>query len=232
MGRVETSEIFRNAIDEGRKFLFEHEAKNICSLYGIPVTNSILAKNKDAAVYAAEKIGFPVVLKVISPQVIHKSDFGGVILGINDPEEVEEGYERILQSIRSKLPDAVIKGILVQEMAKKGVEIIIGSTRDYTFGQVIMFGVGGVFVEVLKDVSFRLLPLSRIDAEEMIKEIKSYEVLEGVRGAPPSDLEAVTNVLLATSRMLSDFNEIVELDINPMFVYEKGAMVVDARIIL
>ena len=226
------SKIFEEASSEGRNFLFEHEAKSLCSLYGLPVTRFVVSKTEDEAVDAAREIGFPVVLKIVSLQVLHKSDAGGVLIDIGDEDGVRAGYNRILENVRAKVPDAEITGILVQEMAPSSTEVIVGSTKDPTFGPTIMFGLGGIFVEILRDVAFRLAPITQADAEEMIREIRSYKILEGARGMPRADQEAIAEILLNTSRMLVECPEIKELDMNPVLVYEKGAKIVDARIIL
>ena len=226
------NEIFKIAEAEDRNFLFEHEAKKLCSLYDLPVTEIIVEKTEDKAVEAAKTIGFPVVLKIVSPQVLHKSDAGGVLIDIKDEAEVREGFKKIIENVGVYAPDAEITGILVQEMAPWGTEVIVGSTKDPTFGATLMFGLGGIFVEILKDVSFRLAPINRSDAEEMVREIKAYKILEGVRGKPPSDKEAIVEILLKTSQMLVECPKISELDMNPVLVYEEGAKIVDARIIL
>ena len=230
--REEALKIIDNARTDGRNFLFEHEAKALCSSYGLPVTKFFVAKTGDEAVSTARKYGYPAVLKIVSPQVLHKSDAGGVIIDIKDDDGVREGFNRILKNVKAKVPNAEITGILVQEMAPKSTEIIVGSTKDPTFGPTIMFGLGGIFVEILKDVSFRIAPINRNDAEELIKEIKSYKILEGARGMPKADQETIVDILLKTSNMLMECPEIKELDLNPILVYEKGAKIVDARIIL
>jgi len=224
--------ILQVAKAEKRNFLFEHEAKMLCGLYGVPITKIEVAKTEDAAVAAAKRIGFPIVLKIVSPQVLHKSDAGGVVVGVNDEKGIREGYQKIVANIKKNVPTAVIEGILVQEMAPKGTEIIIGSTVDPTFGPTIMFGLGGIFVEILKDVSFRLAPISKEDAWEMIDEIKAKKMLDGPRGTAKADKEAIVATLLSVSKMLMECPEIKELDMNPLLVYEKGARAVDARIIL
>ena len=226
------SKIFETAVDEGRDFLFEDEAKALCGLYGLPVTRIKVVEMEDDAVRVAKEFGFPVVLKIVSPQVLHKSDAGGVLINIRDEEGVRKGFNKIIENVKAHVPDAEITGILVQEMAPDGTQVIVGSTNDPTFGPTIMFGLGGIFVEVLKDVSFRLVPITRVDAEEMVKEIKAYKILEGVRGMPPSDQETILDILMRTSEMLVECPEIKELDLNPILVYEKGAKIVDARIIL
>ncbi len=226
------SDIFEAAVDDGRNFLFEHEAKRLLGLYGMPVTAIAVAETEEEAVKAAKKIGYPVVLKIVSPQVLHKSDAGGVIVGVDGDEGVREGYKKIIENVKRNVPEAEITGILVQEMAPKSTEVIVGSTTDPTFGPTLMFGLGGIFVEILKDVSFRLAPITRADAEEMVKEIKAYKILEGARGMPPADQEIIMDILMRTSEMLMECPEIRELDMNPILVYEKGARIVDARVIM
>jgi len=226
------SEIIKKAYAEGRSFLFEHEAKELCGLYGLPVTKGKVATSENEGVEEAKKMGFPVVLKIVSPQILHKSDVGGVVLNVKDESEVREAYGRIMSNVKAKQPDAHIEGIFVQEMAPSSTEVIVGANKDPAFGYTIMFGLGGIFVEVLKDVSFRLVPITKLDAEEMIHEIKSYRILEGARGMPKADESALVDILLSTSKMLMDCPQISELDMNPILIYEKGAKVVDARIIL
>jgi len=231
--RIErVSEILQRAYAEGRDFLFEHEAKELCRLYDLPVTKGRVVRSEEEAVKAAEEMGFPVVLKIVSPQILHKSDVGGVVLNVKDAQGVREAYERILNNVKKRRPDAEIEGIYVQEMAPSSTEVIVGATKDPTFGPTIMFGLGGIFVEILKDVSFRLIPITRDDAVEMIHEIRSYKILEGARGMPKADEGALVDILLNTSRMVSECPEIKELDMNPILVYEKGAKIVDARVIL
>ncbi len=224
--------IFSEALKEGRKYLLEPEAKAICVKYGIPVTNFRVASNEMETVQFAAEIGFPVVLKIVSPDVIHKFDVGGVILNINSETEVRTAYNRILENVKKHKVNARIRGILVQEMAPQSTEVIVGATKDPQFGPALMFGLGGIFVEVLKDVTFRIAPISESDAREMITEVKAYPILKGYRGQPPSDVEAIVKILLNTSRLMMEHPKIKELDLNPIMVYEKGAKTVDARIIL
>ncbi len=226
------SKIFEVAVAERRSFLYEHEAKLLCGLYGMPVTAIEVTNTVEDAVKAAKRIGFPIVLKIVSPQVLHKSDAGGVIVGIQDEAGIREGFNRIIANIKKNVPQAEITGILVQEMAPKSTEVIVGSTTDATFGPTIMFGLGGIFVEILKDVSFRLAPINKIDAEEMIEEIKAKKILDGARGMPKVDKATIADILVETSNMLMECPEIKELDMNPVLVYEKGAKIVDARVIL
>ena len=224
--------IFKRAREEGRRHLLEPEAKTVCMEYGIPVPKFRVAGSAEDAVKYAEEIGYPVVLKVVSPDVIHKSDVGGVMLGLRSADEVRSAYEKLLGNVRSHKPNAEIVGVLVEEMAPKAVEVIVGAVKDPQFGPTLMFGLGGVFVEILKDVSFRVAPITEDDATEMITEIKAYPILQGYRGMPPADVDAIKQILLNTSRLVMEHQEIAELDLNPIMVYQKGAKAVDARIIL
>lgn len=217
---------------EGRKSLLETEAKTVCMEYGIPVTKFELARSEEEAVKFANAIGFPTVLKIVSSDIIHKSDIGGVIVGLKNADDVRHGYNQILQNVKKYNPKARIAGVLVQEMAPPSTEVIVGAIKDPQFGPAVMFGLGGVFVEVLKDVTFRIAPITEDDACDMISEVKAYPLLKGYRNTPPADLEAIEKILLSTSRLVTDYMEIKELDLNPVIVYEKGAKTVDARIIL
>ena len=228
----ETSHILSQVRKEGRKSLLETEAKTVCIEYGIPVTKFELAISEEEAVKFANAIGFPTVLKIVSSDIIHKSDMGGVIVGLKTTEDVRHGYNRILQNAKKYDPRARIAGVLVQEMAPPSTEVIVGAIKDPQFGPAVMFGLGGVFVEVLKDVTFRIAPITEDDACEMISEVKAYPLLKGYRNTPPADIGAIQRVLLCTSKLVTDYTEIKELDLNPVIVYEKGAKTVDARIIL
>jgi len=226
------SQIFEEARKQGRKFLLEPEAKTVCKEYGIPVTNFGVAKDVEEAVRLTRETGYPVVLKIISPDILHKFDVGGVILNLKNAKEVRDAYKRILLNVKRQKPNAEITGILIQEMARSSTEIIVGATKDPQFGPALMFGLGGIFVEVLKDVSFRIAPITKSDAKEMINEVKGYPILRGYRGQPPADINSIIEILLNTSKLVTDHPEIRELDLNPILVYEKGAKTVDARIIL
>jgi len=228
----EASRILSEVLKEGRKSLLEIEAKTICTEYGIPVARSELAKTPDEAVKLAKSIGFPVVLKIVSPDIIHKSDSGGVIIDLKDEKQVLHGFNQVLENTKRHNPKAKIIGVLVQEMAKPSTEVIIGAIRDPQFGPAVMFGLGGVFVEVLKDVSFRVAPITEDDAREMISDVKAYPLLKGYRNTPPSDINEIAEILVNVSKLVMDHSEIEELDLNPVIVYEKGAKAVDARIIL
>ena len=199
--------------------------------YGIPVTREALATSADMAVGLARELGYPVALKVQSAEIAHKTEAGGIRLNLASDDEVRSAYEEILANAERFEPDADVQGVLVQEMLEGGVEVIVGATRDPVFGHVIMFGLGGIFVEALRDVSFRIAPLTRRDAEEMIEEIKGHRVLQGVRGRPPADREAIVDAILRVSRLVTDHrDDIAELDINPLVVFSKGAKAVDALI--
>ena len=226
------SQILSKVVKEGRKYLLETEAKTVCMEYGIPITKFKLAKNEAETVKFAEEIGYPVVLKIVSPDIIHKSDVGGVIVNLKDAKDVRNAYKQILESIKKHKADAKIVGMLVQEMAPSSTEVIVGAIKDPQFGPALMFGLGGIFVEVLKDVTFRVAPITVDEAREMITEVKAYPLLKGYRNQPPADIEAIVKILLNTSRLVMEHQEIKELDLNPIMVYEKGAKTVDARIIL
>jgi len=225
-------DMFAQARREKRNYLLEPEAKMVCMEYGIPVTRFKVAGTPEEAVKFAEGIGYPVVLKIVSPDIIHKFDVGGVVLDLKSPSEVKDAYENILNRVKRHKPDAKVLGVLVQEMAPASTEVIVGATKDPQFGPALMFGLGGIFVEVLKDVTFRIAPITEQNAREMITEVKAYPILKGYRGQPPADIDAIVNILLNTSKLVMDHPEIKELDLNPIMVYEKGAKTVDARIIL
>jgi acyl-CoA synthetase (NDP forming) len=213
-------------------FLNELESKKILKQAGLTVTEPVLANSSSEAVAIAQKIGFPVVLKVVSPDIIHKSDSGGVVTGLGDSESVRKAYDKMMAVVKTKYPEAVIDGISVQPQAAPGVEVIIGMTRDPQFGPAIMFGLGGVMVEIFNDISIRIAPLTKDDASEMIRELKSYTLLQGYRGKPKVDTDILEDWLLKVSNMVMNNPRIRELDINPVFAYEKGAVAVDARILM
>jgi acetyl-CoA synthetase (ADP-forming) len=229
---MDAAKIIENALKEGRKYLMEHEAKSICQQYGMSVTRFKVAKDLNEALKYAKEIGYPVVFKIVSPDIIHKSDVGGVIVNIKNDEEAKNAYKKIMENVAKNKPDAKIIGIFVQEMAPTGLEVIVGAIKDPQFGHTIMFGLGGIFVEILKDVTFRIAPLTIEDAMEMIREIKGYPLLKGYRGQPPADENAIIDTIMKTSKLLTDFPQISQLDLNPIFIYERGAKIVDARIIL
>lgn len=215
-----------------RTALTEDEAKKILAEYGIPATKEALARSGEEALKAANGIGYPVALKIVSPEIIHKSEAGGVLLNINSDKELIEGYEKVLNNAKSYNPSAQIKGVLVQQMVKNAREVIVGLLRDAQFGGVVMFGLGGIFVEILKDVSFRVAPVTQEEALKMIREIKAYKILEGVRGEKASDVNAIADVIVKVSRLGIERKDILELDINPLFALEQGALAGDARIVV
>lgn len=232
MGSRRTLQIFSQVRKEERKYLLETEAKTVCREYGISVTEFKLAKNEAEAVKFAEEVGYPIVLKIVSPDIVHKSDVGGVLVDVKNAEHVRKAYNRIMDNVKRHKPNATVVGMLIQEMAPQSTEVIVGSTKDPQFGPTLMFGLGGIFVEILKDVAFRIAPITEDEAREMISEVKAYPILKGYRNRPPADLEAIVKILLNTSRLVTEHEEIKELDLNPIMVYEKGAKTVDARIIL
>ena len=226
------TEILKQARKENRTQLTEIESKQLIKEAGIPVIEAKLAQTKTEAISLSKKMGFPVVLKIGSPDVIHKSDSGGVELGLASVAQVGKAYSKILSAIKKHYPKAKIQGVSVQKMARPGVEVIIGMTKDAQFGPVLMFGLGGILVEVLKDVAFRIVPLTKRDAHEMIKDIKGYPVLEGYRGQEPADIAFLGDLILKVSDFVDKNPEIKELDLNPVFAYKDGAVAVDARVIL
>jgi len=233
--KKKAQQIIATARAGGRKALTEPEAKDLFACYGLPVTKSDLAKTEDDAARIAKEIGFPIVLKIVSPDILHKSDAGGVRVNLKDTEAVRMGFRTILENVKKYKADAEIHGILVCEMAPLGSEVICGSVNDSTFGPTVMFGLGGVFVEVLKDVTFRVAPISIDCALGMQQEIKGYPMLQGVRGERRRDQEALALVISRLSQLVADLDdEIAETDANPILLYEegKGCRVVDARVIL
>ena len=222
----------RRASDEKRNFLMENEAAQVCRSYMVPLPASGYARDKDQAITIAEAVGYPVVMKVVSPHVIHKSDAGGVQVGIQAEEELLGAWDAISASVMSYNSNAEIRGQFIAEMAGEGVETIVGFKRDETFGPVVMFGLGGIFVELYKDVSFRLCPLADADVEAMINEVKGHKLLQGFRGMPTVDVEALKQIILTVSSMGMDNPEISSIDLNPVRVNKEGALALDTRIIL
>lgn len=215
-----------------KRSLLETEAKELLKEYGIPVPDFKLIKSEDEIAGLAKEINFPIVMKIVSPDIIHKTDAGGVKVGVKDEEEARMTYQEIISKAIKYNKKASISGVIAYTMVPQGTEIIIGMMKDPHFGPVIMFGLGGIFVEVLKDISFRILPIEEIDAREMITEIKGYEILKGARGNPPRDIRAIEEVLMKVSKLTMENPEINEIDLNPIFVFENGIQVVDARMIL
>jgi acyl-CoA synthetase (NDP forming) len=226
------NQIIARVRNEGRTWLTEIESKELLREAGINVVDTRMAKSKDEAIRLSQELGFPVVLKVVSPAILHKSDAGGVKVGLRTAKQVAKAYDDIWGAVGKKHPGAVIEGVSVQKMARPGVEVIIGMSKDIEFGPLVMFGLGGVWVEVLKDVSFRIAPLTRRDAREMIREVKGYPLLEGYRGKESVDVSNLEDYLLKVSDFVERNPAIKELDLNPIFAYSDSAVAVDARVIL
>jgi acetyltransferase len=229
--REQAVRIFEKARRERRDRLYEMEVHEVLRAYGFNQPKSLFSRTSEEAIASAVSIGFPVVMKIVSPQISHKSDIGGVKINLSTKKDVENAFFDITTRVRNILPSAHIEGVLIQEMVPKGKEVIIGITSDPQFGHMIMFGMGGIYVEVLKDVAFRIAPLSREDAHEMIRETKSFPLLRGVRGEAEADIGAIEKSLLVLSQMASDFPQIIEADINPLLVRDRGEGIVaiDAR---
>lgn len=227
-----TTKIVRQAKKEGRAALNEVESKELLAKAGIPVVPTKLARTKAEAVALARELGLPVALKIVSPQILHKTDIGGVALGLSSAAQVARAYTQIIAAARERAPGAQVTGVSVQPMAPPGVEVIIGLTKDPQFGPVLMFGLGGVLVEIIKDVSFRIVPLERRDAAQMIREIKGFPLLTGYRGSKPTNLRSLEKILMSLSAFAEKNPEIKEIDLNPIFARPDGAVAVDARVIL
>ena len=227
-------EIFAKARADNRVTLGEAEARDVIKAYGIRIPKSELARNAEEAVQFARSIGYPVVMKIASPDILHKSDMGGVRVNVRDDDQVRDVFDILLYRAHRYMPDAEIWGVLVQEMVTGGKEVIIGVNRDPQFGPLLMFGLGGIYVEVLKDVTFRIPPISAEEARKMVSEIKAYALLRGVRGQKPSDVDGIVDCILRIAQLVTDFPEIVEMDINPLLVKEAGAgaISVDMRFVL
>ena len=224
--------VLSSARSEGRTLLSEVESKQLLADAGVPVVTTVLATTVEEAKIESEKLGYPVVLKIVSPDISHKSDVGGVRIDLATADDVSAAFEEIVANASKALPRAAITGVAVQSMAPEGTEVIVGMTRDPQFGPVIMFGLGGILVEVFKDVTFRVLPLTKRDATQMINEIKAVAVLDGIRGQAPADKEALCRAILSVAEFVAANPEIEELDLNPMFVYPEGVIAVDARIVV
>jgi acyl-CoA synthetase (NDP forming) len=222
------ADVLHNKIKTNQTVLTEFESKELLQEIGIPVPAQKLATSKDETISTAEKIGFPIVLKLMAEDIVHKSDTGAVKLNLKTIEDIEKAYDELM-----KIPSQKDKKISVQKMADEPItELIIGMTTDPQFGPALMFGIGGILVELLEDVSFRIAPITEYDAKEMIHEIKGFPILDGYRGKPKADIDAIVEVLMKISDLVTKHEEINEMDLNPVFIYEKGLICVDARIIL
>ncbi|MFC1998183.1 acetate--CoA ligase family protein [Chloroflexota bacterium] len=226
------NDIIARAKKEGRVNLTEAESKLLLKDIGIATNEAELATSRDEAVSASVKMGYPVVLKIVSRDILHKSDVGGVKVGLGSDDEVAGAYDEIMALVEQRAPEAVIDGISVQPMVRPGVEVIIGMFKDNQFGPVVMFGIGGELVEVYKDVSFGIVPIPKRYAKQMIKDIKGYPLLEGYRGREPVDIAILEDILLKVSDFAKDNPDIKEVDINPVIAYADNAVAIDARVIL
>lgn len=215
-----------------QRFLGDREVKKILSYYNIPIVREGVATTVDEAIKLSNSIGYPVVLKIISPDISHKTEAQAVKLNLRSPIEVEKACSDLLGKAQIYKPNAKVEGYLIQEMVEDGIEAIVGLHADPTFGPVIMFGLGGVWVELLKDISFRIIPIDRLDAIDMVEEIRGSRLFKGFRGNPPMDMEALYKILLSVSRLGLELEEIREMDLNPVFLREKGALVADSRILI
>jgi len=222
---------FNTAIENSRSVLTLEESRNVLELSGIPLNKYKLAKTEEEAVTIANEIGYPLVMKIVSPQIIHKTEVGGVKVNITSEDEVRKTYNGLIARAKDKMPEAEILGVSLEEMLR-GTELIVGTTEDPQFGPMIMFGVGGIFVEVYKDVSFRLVPITAGDAVEMLNEIKGKALLHGVRGLPEANIEQLSKILISVSNLIESHPQIKEMDINPLIITNSGAMAADARIVL
>ncbi|MFB0543300.1 MAG: acetate--CoA ligase family protein, partial [Candidatus Bathyarchaeia archaeon] len=227
-------EILDVARKDKRVVLLSNEAARVVEAYGIRSTKNRIAQSAEEAVRHASELGYPVVLKIVSPDILHKTDVGGVALNLRSEEEVRSAYEGILASVGRFMPEARVYGVMVYRMVPTGKEMIIGMSQDVQFGPLVMFGLGGIYVNFLKDVSFRLSPLSEYEVQRMMEKTRAYTLLKGIRGEPPSDVEALKNVILRVGQLVWDFPQIVEMDINPVIVYGEGegCIALDVKITL
>ncbi len=226
------SKTVESALGSGRFLLLEPEAKSLCREYSIPVPEFAVARSQDEAYDISARLGFPLAAKIVSPQVIHKTDSGGVILEIRSPDEAKKAFDTIVSRVRRFNPESEIEGILLERMEPPGIEVIVGAKHDPQFGKVLVFGVGGVFVDIFRDVSFRLAPITEKEARDMLRELRSQGLLKGYRGSPPADENALVKILLSVSKLVLENDEIAELDLNPIISSERATTAVDARVVL
>lgn len=217
---------------KSEKNLTEDEAYELLSKYGIPVPKYSVASSEEDALKITNRLGFPLVMKIVSPDIIHKTDIGGIEMNISNLAQIKKAYKSITYNVMKNKPEARINGMLFSKQAPKGVEVIVGMIRDPQFGPTIMFGLGGIFIEILEDVTFRVCPVERTDIEEMLTEIQGIKMLQGYRGQPRCGVNSIIDIILQISRMALDYPAIKEIDLNPIIVYEKDALVVDAKVLL
>ena len=230
--RNECRAIIQRAMTQGRSSLLIHEAQQVCELHGIPTPKSGLAKSLEEAARHAERIGFPVVMKIVSPQILHKSESGGVITDIKDKRQLKSEYEKLVTRIKSGERPATMLGVLIQRMMPPSTEVIVGGIRDRQFGPTVMFGIGGIFAEVYDDVAFRVAPIDTTDALSLIRKLRGSKILTGFRGRPPADLDAIIDVLINVSDFMIEHDTVEQLDLNPVIAYPKGLCAVDCRIVI
>ncbi len=228
---IEIKKMLEKIKDQGREVLTYEESRKIIDLAGLPLNKMALATNAEESIEKAREVGYPIALKIVSEDVIHKSDAGGVKVGIKSDEELKKSYEDMMISIKKHYPTAKIDGVSIEEMVK-GTEVLIGSTTDSQFGKMIALGIGGIFTEIYKDVTFRLIPITKEDVKEMMNEIKGKKIFEGFRGLPQVKKEELTNLMLKISKLIEENPIIKEMDLNPVVATEKGLITIDARIIL
>jgi acyl-CoA synthetase (NDP forming) len=225
--------VFTQAHEAGRRQLPEVEAMQVLEAYGFPVLASGLARTRAEVPELGRRLGYPLVMEIVSPDILHKTEVGGVVVGVKDEASALTTFDAMVAAARQQRPQADLWGVDLQQMARSGGrEVILGATRDPKFGPIVMFGLGGIYTEALKDVTFRLAPLRQLSARHMLERIRGRKILEGIRGEPPVDLDALQECLERLSQLVIEFPIIKELDINPLFAYPQGAVVVDARIIL
>ena len=229
---MDCQEVIEKCIARGDIIMPEPEAQKICSAFGIGCPPAILATNKAQGSKAAQAMGYPVVIKIFSRQIIHKSDVGGVTTGIQGPVQLNKAFDQLVSNVRRQAPEAKIDGVIIQKQMPRGIELVIGGLRNRQFGPVVMAGLGGIYVEVFKDVSFRLAPLDKAEALRQLKETKAYLLLQGARGEQACNIDSLCDVIVNTGKLLAAFPQISELDFNPVFCYPGGCTAVDARIVL
>ncbi len=230
--KKEVEKIVEKILVSGRKVALPNESLDIVKLFGIDVPGHVLVKTPGEAVKVSKEIGFPLVMKIASSEAIHKSETGGVALGIQGVQEVEENYNKIMGNLKRGMPDTQISGILLQKQIPETTHLIVGGLHDEQFGPVVMFGMGGVLVELFKDVSFRIAPVTEVEALEMIMEIKAYPVLSGYRGSKILDIKQIVKAIIIISELISNISTIKEVELNPLLAYEKNVVAVDAKVIL
>jgi acetyl-CoA synthetase (ADP-forming) len=230
--KMEVEKIAEKILASGRKVALPDESLDIVKLFGVNIPDHVFVKTPEEAVKVSTEIGFPLVMKIASSEAIHKSEKGGVVLGINGAKEVEGNYNKLMRNLEREIPDAQISGILLQKQIPGTTHLIVGGIHDEQFGPVVMFGMGGVLVELFKDVSFRIAPVTEEEALEMIKEIKAYPALSGYRGSKVLDIKQIAKTIIIISDLISNISIIKEVELNPLLAYEKKVVAVDAKVIL